>query len=270
MARTTPSIVEMRGRDVGVAGREHRRQGRLRARHPDRIHDAGLHEPVPRHSGCGRHHFAGHLIHDVLVHETGSHRVGELEAADPLEDLARRQVAPHPQQVRPAEAAVVTEQVAHGELARHRRIGELEPGQVLGDLVIPRDLALVYQHGDGERRHRLGRGHHAEERLRVHGLGRTGSAHAEALGIDHGAVLHDRDRQARDFPVAHAPGDVGIQIGAEACAAGRLGQQRGGNEHGEEPQRGESTDPHAIPQSWNRAAAWLCRRTIRIIQREFG
>ncbi len=109
-----------------------------------------------------------------------------------------------------AQAGRVRQQVADRDLALgrdeldlavllDRDLQVLEAGDVLRDRVGEPDLALLDQHHDGDARHRLGGGGHAEEGVRGHGLARLGVRQAVGREVD-------------DLPLAgderHGPGDV--------------------------------------------------------------
>ena len=112
------------------------------------------------------------------------------------------------------------EEVAHRQLARDRRIFELEPWQVGGDRRVPRDFLLVDEHADERGCHRLGRRADGEERVRVDEVRLSELAHAVAVGEHELIVLHDRDREPRNSPVLYRFGDERIEAG-ERLALGR-------------------------------------------------
>ena len=116
-----------------------------------------------------------------------------------------------------------------------------KPGQVIDDLVVPADLALIdedRERGDGERlAGRAGR----ENRVGIDRLGRAELAHAEAFGERDLVVLDDRDRHA-----GHA------DLFAQAFRAGSKSAGGAAIDNGAVCKRGEE---YEAPRSRSRACA---------------
>ncbi len=101
------------------------------------------------------------------------------------------------------QAGTVGEQIGDGDVLRHPRVRQREPGQVLHHRRVPGDRAgadLMGDHGGGERLRQRG---DLEHGVGVDLCRLTILAHAEALGIDGGAVLHHGDRHAGNAGLAH-------------------------------------------------------------------
>ena len=96
-----------------------------------------------------------------------------------------------------AQPGVVDQQVAHLDFARDPRIIHLEVRQVTRDWVFPPKLAAIDQASEQGRGHRLAVRGNLEERVCIDGLLRTGDGFTGRSRIDHVAIAHDPDRDAR-------------------------------------------------------------------------
>ncbi len=222
----------MGNRDV-AAGAEHSDAG-ARFGHADRLEDPGADEVVPLHAGSRLDHRAGgneqHVVVGVGAAETGRRR----DVAELPEDFFPAPVGVEPEQVPGAEgeAAPVGEQVPDGELMRHiRRAAQAEPGEIVGDRIVPAELAVVHQ--DAERRggDRLGIGGHLEERVLVDLRRISHPADAPAGGKDDLAVPDHADGGPGLVEALERGRDVGIDVlGRGLRREGAQGdrQQQGG------------------------------------------
>jgi hypothetical protein len=122
----------------------------------------------------------------------------------------------------------VGQQVADRELARHVRVVEPEVRQVVDDLVIPVDLALVDEQREGRRRERLRVRRDAKEGIGVDLAGLAQFAHAVAAGKDDLAVLDDAHRHAGHVVGCHRAGHERVEIDRLERIAGRRRRQRQG------------------------------------------
>src|SRR3546814_1381024 len=86
------------------------------------------------------------------------------------------------------------EQVAHSHLARHPGIVHLKPGDMVDHLVVPGDLALVDQDGEGCDGNGLARRSGREDGIGVDGRVPSQLSNAIALGQRRLAILDDGDR----------------------------------------------------------------------------
>src|SRR5205823_12099840 len=122
---------------------------------PTDTYNLSLHDALPI---CGQEQI-------VLVAESAAKAAGRLQEAQAAEDLGAVVGGVVPEQVAAEgrQAAAVAEQVADGQLAGGVGVVELEPRQVLGDGVVPLDLALIHEDGDSRGGKCLGAGGDAEE-----------------------------------------------------------------------------------------------------------
>ncbi len=210
--------------------------GRDRAGHPERRQQARAHELAPRLAAHCRDDLTGRGVHHVLIGEVRAHRALERHVTEPGDDLAGRGRLFVPQQIGIRHTGPMRQQVADPHLAGHVRVVEGEPRQVLGDRVVPPELALVDEHAERRRGHRLGRRADGEQRVLVDRLGRAEAAHAVALGEHDLAVLDHGDRQARRLPVTHRLRDVGVEAGERTS----LGQRRRWRDEREGEDEGET------------------------------
>src|SRR5581483_3526875 len=77
-----------------------------------------------------------------------------LKEPNPPNDLGAIEPRSIPEELGPVDAGAMREQIAEGDLARDVRVGDLKPGQILRDRIIPAHLPFVDHHGDaggGER-----------------------------------------------------------------------------------------------------------------------
>ena len=116
------------------------------------------------------------------------------------------------------QAGGVRQQVANRDLALRRDEldlpvlldGDLHPlelGDEPRDGVGQADLALLDQHQDRHARDRLGRGGHAEDRVRVHRRLRLDVHHAPGLVVDHAPPAGDQGDGPRDLLLLDVPPD---------------------------------------------------------------
>src|SRR5205085_12327402 len=164
---------------------------------------------------------------------------GGLREPDAIRDLRAAVVRMEPQKIAGAqpEAAAVRHQVAHRELARHVRVVQRETRQELGDRIVPGELALVGEDGQGRGGERLGVGGDLEQRVRVHVSRVAPGAYAVALREQHAAVPDDGDGGAGRAQRLESPGDVGVEIPLTELALDRARRERQG--------RGDETDSHS-------------------------
>lgn len=218
-------------------------------RHAERLEDARAHEVFPWLPADLGHQFAGHDVQDVVVGIAAAKAGGRLDVPQGAHDVratARR--ARNEQQVaRPqAEAATVQQQVGDGHLARDPGVVHAEIRQAVGHLVVPRQLAVVDQDGEGRRGHRLAGGSGREDRVRIHRLGAAQPPHAIAFRMHDPAVLDDRDRHPRHVARTHGLLDPCV----ESCGHLRMRRRRraqpchqdGGERHSQGNVHGRSPD----------------------------
>ena len=184
-----------------------------RLRHAERAEDAGVEQGLPaRARGVGRD-VSRQRVGDVVVLEPGAEAGLGRHESQAVRDRREIEPARAPQVVRICEAHTVRQQVTDRDLARHVRIGELHAGDVLLYGVVERQAARVGEHRYEHRGERLGRGHVAEARVHRHGIGFAELADAVAFDEDDGVVFDDDHGEARDAPILHGLGDVGIEAG---------------------------------------------------------
>ncbi len=133
------------------------RHQRLGLVHTERPENPRTNERFPRHSGRALDDRSAQRVHHVLIRPVRPERRLRLDVPQPVNDLRHRVVPSCPEEVRTGQPATVREQIADGELARRVRIGELKLGDVVGDVIVPAQLAVVDEHGERGRRHRLRR-----------------------------------------------------------------------------------------------------------------
>jgi hypothetical protein len=92
--------------------------------------------------------------------------------------------------------------------------GVLVLGQVFRDIVIELQLALVDEHHDRRRRHRLGHRRDVEDRVLGHRHVPRDAHLAERLVVEHAVATDDRDYDAGHV----APGDRLLQVAGERGA----------------------------------------------------
>ena len=90
------------------------------------------------------------------------------------------------------------QEVPHGDLARHVRVGEPEPREVTGNRSIPFQFSFFDKHADRRRSERLGVRCDAEQRVPVHAPRLPQRTDAVAAGEDNAAVLYDGKPDPRD------------------------------------------------------------------------
>jgi hypothetical protein len=105
------------------------------------------------------------------------------------------------------------EQVTDRELARGPWIIELELGDVFGNAVVELELALIDEHGERRRRHRLGGRSDGKARVLVGRLRSSLLQHAVAFGEDDRIVFDDRDGERGDAPLSGGLCDVLVERG---------------------------------------------------------
>ena len=107
---------------------------------------------------------------------------------------------------------MMAEQIAHGDPPRRHRIMQTKFRDVVAHRPAPVQQPLVDQ--QGQSRGREGFRDRADHELGVGGNRQTSFdvALAECLEQRHLAVLHDRDGQARDLPLAHRLDDEGFEL----------------------------------------------------------
>ena len=179
--------------------------------HAERAIDTAAHQCLPRRPRGARGDVARERVgHVVVLKPRAETRRGRHK---PQTARHRREVEPAraPQVVGIAEADAVGEQIAHRDLARYVRIGELDLRFVLLHRVVECQAAGVGEHRHEHRGERFGRGHVAEACVHRHGVGFAKLADAVALDEDDGVVLDDDDGEAGDAPVGDGFGDVGIE-----------------------------------------------------------
>ena len=133
--------------------------------HAERREDAVAHEIVPALAGDRRDELPGRDVEQVVVGVGAAETGGRLDEAQALDDFVAAEVAgrkEHQVAGAQAEPAAVRQQVADRHLAGDVRVVHLEGGHVLGDRVVPADLAFVHQHGERGAGERLGIGRDAE------------------------------------------------------------------------------------------------------------
>src|SRR5262245_30557518 len=81
--------------------------------------------------------------------------------------------------------AAVTDEVADGQLAGDVRVIQLKGGQVLGCLVLPAELALVYENGQGSGGERFRTRRDRKQGPLIDRRDFAGLSDAETLGDDH-------------------------------------------------------------------------------------
>jgi hypothetical protein len=118
----------------------------------------------------------------------------------------------------------VHEQIAHGHLARHVGIRELERRDVVDDGRVPPDLPLVHEDAERRRGEGLGVRRDAEQRPVVHGRGTAERLHAVAARDDDLAVLDDGKRDAGHLEGGQGAADPGVEIGRRALRRGKRGK----------------------------------------------
>ena len=89
------------------------------------------------------------------------------------------------------------QQVANRHLARDPRVVHLKPGQVIDDLVVPADLALIDEDGEVGDRERLAGRAGRENRVRINRVRCSKFSHAVTFGERDLAILDNGDRHSR-------------------------------------------------------------------------
>jgi hypothetical protein len=223
--------------------------------HPQRLEDALGDEVFPRAAGHRRHQLPGDHEHQVLVGVGGAQARRRRDGAHLAQDLVARHVGRRePEEIAgaQAEAAAVRDQVAHHELARDVRVGELEARQALAHLVVPRELVLVDEHGQRGGGEGLGVGGDGEQGVGADRRRRAQLAYAPAARQDHLAVLDHRDGGARGVEGGQRP-----QRGIVELVGDRRPrqQQRGGDE--------EQSAPHVGFSPCRVRRSMRCERSMR-------
>ena len=106
----------------------------------------------------------------------------------------------------------MAEQVAEGHFLIDVGVVHLEGGKVLGNRIVPLDLALIDEQAQRRRRERLGDRADGEHRVCVHRHRLAELADAVALGDDYLVVLDHGQRQARNFPFLERLLNVGMKF----------------------------------------------------------
>ena len=201
--------------------------------HAGGLEHALAHEDFPRLPGDFLDELAGDGVQHVVVGVTAAEAGRGLDMAQRAHGVgaaARRGRDEHQVARAQAQAAAVHEQVAHGHLVGHPCVVHAEPRDVVDDLVVPLDLAVVDQHRERGGGDRLAGRSGRKDGVGVHALGRTELAHAVAFR-EHGlAVLHDRDRQPRHAVRLHGGLHARVEVGRLRGECGPGGQQQGQGE----------------------------------------
>ena len=210
--------------------------GGVRRRHSERHENAIADELGPRAVRNRLRDFTGGGIHQIAVSVMRAKAPRRPEKTKPPEQLIGVvRPAARPEQVAARKPAPVSDQIADGELARHPRIGELERRQMIGDAIIPVELAIVNEHRQQNPGERLAVGCKREESVRIYRVGLSDRANPVTLEQNDRVVANDSDGDTRNFPLAHPLRDVGVEIGNR-----ELGDSRGREcRHAESEQESE-------------------------------
>jgi hypothetical protein len=219
--------------DVGggnVAARLERGGAGRGAVHAEGAEDAGLEEVVPGRAGGRGDDLSSDHVHDVVVVVAGTEPVDLGQVAGAPDDLDPIQGGGDPDVVVAGDTGPVGEEVPDRYVTCDVWVGELEPGQVVDDGVVPLDGALVDQHAQSGGGHGLGSGGDGEEGVLIDGLTGTDLPFAVTPCEDDLVAVDDGDGEAGDLPVDHGLPEVGVEafqlgcLGSEGCEAG--GEER--------------------------------------------
>ena len=141
------------------------------------------------------------------------------------------------------------EEVPHGNLARHVRVGEPEPRDVTGNGSIPFQFPFLDKHADRRRSKRLGVRCNAKQRVPVHVPRLPQRTDAVAACEDDAAVLHDGKSDPRDVEGGADTLDEVI----EPRGWSRLRTRHRGAAHETDKQKVLQRRTHAIVLSWKRS-----------------
>ena len=222
--------------DLLVGRRDVAREGRdagVGTAHAERRENPRLQEVAPGHPARCGDHLARREEHDVLIAVLRAEAPAGLQVAEVVQHLRAVEPRSVPHEVAARQAAAVRQQIAHRQLARDVRIRQLEPGEILGDGIVPRDLAGIDQHGERRRGERLGGGADGEQRVRVDAGGLAQLAHPVALAEHHGVVPDHSHRHPGHAPVTQRLLDVRVESAERRIlrTGGRNGRSRRHHAH---------------------------------------
>ncbi len=188
-------------------------------------HAEGLEDPladqgVPRGIGGPTGDDARGGVGDVVIGEAGAEAGGRLDEAEPVDDLGKVDVDAIPQVPGIAEPDTMSQQVTDRQLVRRIRFRKQVARNVVGDPVVPLQLSLVHQHGDGHGGEGLGGGRVGEQCVDVHRIGPAQGPEAVTAGEDDRVVLDHGDGESGDLPVVDRLADVGIETGERVVRRG--------------------------------------------------
>ncbi len=234
-------------------------QSRRRAIHFEWLEEFLCQVIVPRHVVHLGYELARREEHQVSVLELVAETLGDRHVGQPFDQLLPVVAGAVPDLLRYiAESAVVGEQVADSDLRRHPRVGHFEFRPMCDDVVIPLDQALIDEFPDRGRRERLRRRADRKDRIRAHFFGLAGFLDAVTLDENRFAVLHDRDREARNLPILHAGRDVLVEVFRRFA-----GEARGGHENAERQNRKGLANGNKIAH-WEVSPDDRCARCVKV------
>ncbi len=109
-----------------------------------------------------------------------------------------------------ADAGTVSEQIAQRDVGIGEGIRKVEKRDMLADEIVPRHLAVMNHHSDGEACEGLRTTGHREQRIRTDGTRSAKFLDTVTLQIDDALTLHNRNRHARDVPLPERLLDQGV------------------------------------------------------------
>ncbi len=203
--------------------------------------DVLAHEALPALAADLFDELAGDDVEHVVVGIGAAEaRRGTDVAKAPHRLGAAQRRARHEHQVAGAEAqpAAMHEEIDYRHLARDPGVVHLEPGDVLGHRVVPRDLAAIHEHGQGGGRERLPDGAELEDRVRVDGRRRRPAAVCRSRAPGSPCRCSTIVTARPGTPTA-----VRICSTRASKPVGRVGPRRAGQTPGRGRERGRSRHP---------------------------
>ena len=196
----------------------------------ERAEQAAVDEGLEALAGDGRNQLASDDVQRIVVGVSGAEIAGRLEVAQAADHVvARERIRLRPEhQVAGAEAEsrAMRQQIDDVEFAADPFVVQRERRDVIHDFVVPGEPALVDEHRQRRRGHRLAVGGDAKQRGAVHRLRPAELAQAVAARVHHGAVLDHAEGDTRHRKRLHRRGHRAID-GART-GQGRTGAQQTG------------------------------------------
>lgn len=183
--------------------------------HAQREQDFFADVVFPGFAGDGGDDLAGSDVHEIVICEVATETGRGLHESEAVDDVVASEGGVGPKQkitFAESHAAAMREEIANGHFVGDVRVVHLEPGEALIDGVVPGNFVVVDQRSQSSGGERFGVGANAEERIFVHGSGRSQLSDAVAFDEDGLAVFDDGYGQTGNVKRLKSASGIGIEV----------------------------------------------------------